>query len=239
MSVKGVKKAKRMPKPGCGPHCFYKCHSYLDEIARATICRKFWELKNIERQRDYVAHKIKRYEVKDRRVQSSRRRFTQSYTLTYLDNTYRVCKKFFLHTLDVSEKMVRTALSKCQRSEATVLSPDKRGKHPPGRKLPEEIRESIEEHINSFPTVPAHWCRKDTGKVYLESILNKEIMYSFYQDYCKQIGFKPASKTMYKEALLRKNIGFYVPRKDQCWCYEFEHKTGEEKFHVSKNINDT
>jgi hypothetical protein len=85
------------------------------------------------------------------------------------------------------------------------------------------------QHINSFPRVPAHWCRKDTKKEYLESILNRERMYSLYLEFCEEKKAKPVCKTTYKETLIKLNIGFHVPRKDQCWCHEFESLPSSEK----------
>ncbi|CAB3222579.1 unnamed protein product [Arctia plantaginis] len=121
------------------------------------------------------------------------------------------------------EQMVRTALYKKRRSVAEIASPDKRGKHSPGIQLPDVLVEHANSHIEYFPTVPSHWCRKDTKKVYLEPILNQEKMYNLYLDKCQQDNIvKPISKTSYREMLLKKNIAFHKPRKDQCWCHHYE-----------------
>ncbi|KAK5642408.1 hypothetical protein RI129_008575 [Pyrocoelia pectoralis] len=84
-------------------------------------------------------------------------------------------------------------------------------------------------HIDLFPRIPSHWCRKDTSKEYLEAHLNKEIMYRLYVEYCQEKQSKPVSKTVYKEAIIKKNIGFYHPRKDQCWCYNYKENNDEGK----------
>ncbi|KAF2890415.1 hypothetical protein ILUMI_15758 [Ignelater luminosus] len=52
---------------------------------------------------------------------------------------------------------------------------------------------------------------------------------SLYVDFCRERSTQPVSKTKHKEMLISKDIGFYVPRKDQCWCYEFDLKTTDKR----------
>lgn len=229
MSVKNSEVEARAPTLACHNNCLYKCSNLINAEGRQILCRDFWELSNIQRQRDYIVARVNAHASVRTRVEQSRRKFSHEYFFIYLSRKYRVCKKFFLSTLNISEKMMRTALTKANRSIANVPSPDCRGKHPPGIKLPQNVITLTEKHIDSFPTVPAHWCRKDSNKVYLESILNKESMFSFYLEFCKDRGIKPVSKTLYREILIQKNIGFYHPRKDQCWCYGFEENNVENR----------
>ena len=85
---------------------------------------------------------------------------------------------------------MRVALEKANRSDIDVPSPDNRGRHPPGIQLPEDQINLMDQHIDSFPAVPAHWCRKDSSKKYLEGILSKEIIYSLYVNFCNEIMVK-------------------------------------------------
>ncbi|CAF4946081.1 unnamed protein product [Pieris macdunnoughi] len=125
--------------------------------------------------------------------------------------------------------MVRTALKKARRGVGNIPSPDKRGHHIPCNKFSEDNIKFANDHIDSFPKVPSHWCRKDTKKIYLETILNKEKMYELYKQQCLENHKKPIGKTSYKELILNKNIGFHKPRKDQCWCNKYEQLTEEEQ----------
>ncbi|KAF2888789.1 hypothetical protein ILUMI_17384 [Ignelater luminosus] len=104
--------------------------------------------------------------------------------------------------------MMRTARSKSRRSYDTVPLPDGRERHGPGVKIAENIMALKKKHIDLFPTVPAHWCRKDSKNIYLESILNKEKMYLLYLEFCDDKKIKPVSKTINREILILKNIGF-------------------------------
>ncbi|CAG9760244.1 unnamed protein product [Ceutorhynchus assimilis] len=125
--------------------------------------------------------------------------------------------------------MLRTAMEKANRNVAGIPSPYKRGKHDPGVKHNNDTITFAEYHIDSFPRVPARWCRKDTKKEYLESILNKEKMYTLYKENCSELKQKCISKTTYRELLIKKNIGFHIPKKDQCWCHHFEQLKENEK----------
>lgn len=94
-------------------------------------------------------------------------------------------------------------------------------------------------HIDKFPKVmPAHWCRKDSSKHYLEDNLNKEIMYSLYLDFCKENNRKPVGKTFYKEKLFEKNVGFHTPKKDACWRYFYDKLSQEEKESCKKEFEE-
>ena len=48
----------------------------------------------------------------------------------------RVCKKFFIQTLDISDKMIRCTLSR--KTHGTFEGTDKRGKHTPDNKTSDE-----------------------------------------------------------------------------------------------------
>lgn len=211
-------------------NCKIKCHEKLNDDAKAEIFKNFWDLGNVDLQRGFICKHVKRHSSARSRKEDSRRKFSQTYYLPFKGIEHKVCKLFFLKTLDISEKMTRTALAKSERNVACINSPDKRGHHPPGNKLSTETVQFAEEHINSFPRVPAHWCRKDSTKEYLEPILNKRKMYNLYKEKCLQHNnMKSISETSYREILFKKNIGFHIPRKDQCWCHNFEQLPEAEK----------
>ncbi|KAF2892502.1 hypothetical protein ILUMI_13666 [Ignelater luminosus] len=133
-NVKGNLVPEREVKNGCY-NCTLRCNEKMDIAARRYVFDHFWELKDIVHRRDYINSRVKRQECKDSRVHLSRRSFTHIYSFFYLNNTIRVCKKFFLSTLGVSEKMMRTAIEKSVRSDVALPSPDNRGVHHPGINL--------------------------------------------------------------------------------------------------------
>lgn len=50
-----------------------------------------------------------------------------------------------------------------------------------------------------------------------------------YEQHCRETTVLPLKKTMYSEKLIFKNIGFFTPRKDQCWCHHYEQMNKDDK----------
>ena len=69
----------------------------------------------------------------------------------------RVCKKFFLNTLNIGKKAVTFAMQ--NKQHGTFVGKDKRGVNAPKNKTPEINLDYIRKHIESFPTVSSH-CTK-------------------------------------------------------------------------------
>ena len=55
----------------------------------------------------------------------------------YMEAYKRVCKKFFIQTLDISDKMIRCTLSR--KTHGTFEGTDKRGKHTPDNKTSDDM----------------------------------------------------------------------------------------------------
>jgi hypothetical protein len=91
------------------------------------------------------------------------------------DTKLRVCKDFFIKTLDISRTFIRTALKKRQTSTITSMDRSGRKEHP--NKTSEKDLSIIRDHINTFPTLHLHYNRKDSTKLYLNSDLNQRRMY--------------------------------------------------------------
>uniref|UniRef100_A0A8D8QTT3 Uncharacterized protein n=1 Tax=Cacopsylla melanoneura TaxID=428564 RepID=A0A8D8QTT3_9HEMI len=128
---------------------------------------------------------------------------------------FKYVKKCFFSTFDVSEKFVRNILDR--RNEAELFSPDKRGRHDPGNKIPQEAREYIKEHINSIPKVPSHYCRANSSCEYFPSDLNLTKLYELYVDKCSEDNVEKQKFWYYRDVFLSDfNIKFHIPRKDVC-----------------------
>lgn len=92
-----------------------------------------------------------------------------------------VCKKLFLNTLFVSEKVVRTSLSKVK--ESGVLETEKRGGRPKALQAKDKtVRDAITAHITRFPRVKSHYCRASTSKEYLHPDLRLCKMVSMFNE---------------------------------------------------------
>jgi hypothetical protein len=112
-------------------------------------------------------------------------------------------------------------------SDQGVPKADERGKYNREEKhlsIPEEAEEVIRNHIRSFPTVPSHYCRRDSRRGYLgpelESIAQ---MHRLYQEKCKAEAKPYYGIWSYEKIFHEFNLGFFQPKTDQCpTCCAYE-----------------
>ena len=228
VNEKGVKKPAKCIKPGCGLKCRYKCHSFISSEEREKIFHKFWGLGDMTHQRQFI---LKHAEAKQKVCKTvpgnSRRSLSYTYTFPHGKTLVRVCKTFFLDTLNITGQMVQTA---CKKSEALpgVCAPDRRGRHgTKPNKTPLYKVNYIKEHINSFARIESHYCRKDSKKMYLSPGLSVPKMYNLYLEKCAKDGVQPATMSIYRSVFDHQfNLAFFKPIKDQCdICNSFRSKT--------------
>lgn len=97
---------------------------------------------------------------------------------------------------------------------------DKRTNHNALNKTSTTNIHFVKEHINSFPKVTSHYCRKDTSKLYLLSDLNKAKMYRLYKhNFCTENNISPVSFYVYSKIFdsFEPQLSFFIPKKDQCF----------------------
>lgn len=90
----------------------------------------------------------------------------------------------------------------------------------PSNATTDEAKNLVLEHINQFPKIESHYCRRDSQKHYLSSDLNISIMYGLYtDDFCTEKGIQPVSKFVYQRIFhtIEPSLAFYVPKKDRCF----------------------
>lgn len=125
-------------------------------------------------------------------------------------------------------EIIRTVDRKCsEQGSGGFPGRDKRGTHTNRpHKTPEQVTSSVIQHIQSFPAVESHYCRKDTNKVYIDNQLNLQKMYRQYQSAMIEKDAETlASLPTYRDVFNHQfNIEFHEPLKDQCdQCYVFDH----------------
>ena len=125
--------------------------------------------------------------------------------------------------MSIAETIVTTALSK--KAEGGVVHADERGSH---SNCPQELgaeKNQIRNHIESFPVIDFHYCRKSTSCQYLPPILSIEHMHRLYEEKRKKEGASsPAKLTSYKNMFYNEySLGFFRPMKDVCLtCSAFD-----------------
>lgn len=214
----------------------------INEEQRRNIFEMFQNLGNLQTQREFL---IRHLEVRGTKRtttnKTSRRKNTIKYKLTVNNEIVVVCKTLFLHTLGITEKSCRTAISKLNKMG--ILEPDKRG----GRKRTKEIldketkmREAIEYHINRYPRVESHYCRALSSREYLHPDLTLKKMYAMY---CEELENDKkndiiGSYSLFRKIFKQKNLSFFSPKKDQCsLCIAYREGSEDDKAKLKQKYN--
>ena len=202
--------------------CRFRCQQKYSDIERHQIFCYYYEIKSFERKQEFLCSLVSEDNVC--RSITQKKTVSRKYFLELANKRERVCQTFFLKTLNVSHKSVSGALQR-KRNGRLFTSKDQRGRHSPHNKTPQQKIQCISDHINSFPTLDAHYTRKDTNRKFLEQHLNIRQMHSMY------IKSHPedqhVSEKVYRDIFNTKfNLSFHVPKKDQCLiCTQFDQKT--------------
>lgn len=110
-----------------------------------------------------------------------------------------------------------------------------RGRHVK-KTIPEDAKNVIRNHIQSFQTMPSHYCRASTNRKYLEPGLSITKMYNMYKEHCASNDILPQKRHLYSSIFNYEfNLGFHVPRKDMCDLCE-EHKAQSSNSMVSDEL---
>ena len=136
------------------------------------------------------------------------------------------CAKHFLHTLDISEQTVTTALNK--HDVNPIIQEDNRG----GNRIhQEDEKQHIREHIESFPVVDSHNCRQTTKRQYLGANLNVSMMHRLYMEAWRAVNKTPVSLRTYRDVFNTEyNLGFHRPSKDLCgMCTQYTNMSEEDR----------
>ncbi|KAL4716988.1 hypothetical protein ACJJTC_001849 [Scirpophaga incertulas] len=233
---KGVLYEKKTIKSPC--KCRLKCFEKITNNQRKKIFKAFWKLGDHREQWFYISNLVS--QNLKRRVYvdtQSRRKYTLKYklplpTIECSDETHlRVCKKQFLSTLSISEQFVYTAIQKTNKSTGIVTT-DNRGKHKNHpRKITEDVKKSVCDHIKHLQPVESHYVRKDTSRLYLDSDLNFHKLFIMYNEWFNPNTYESKAETerQYKNiANDNFKLSFFKPKKDQCdVCHKY--KTNESQ----------
>ncbi|KAJ8685237.1 hypothetical protein QAD02_021030 [Eretmocerus hayati] len=218
-------------KMGDSCNCSHKCWQKISDEQRKKVHSEFWTIPFQSRKYDFIQRYVVETNKKSKQDKLTRRFLSRCYYLPDENNEkIQVCQEMFLNTLDVSVSIVRTTLGK-MRERSAVLE-DERGKAPKisMRSNPEKLS-SARDHINSFPRVESHYTRKDSSKEYLEEGLSIKAMYGLCKEWAEDNQRPIASEHQYTKIFSEEfNIGFFVPKKDQCdICVGYKQATPEVK----------
>lgn len=230
--------SKKMGLP-CTQKCRLSCSEKIPESLRTDLFKKYWASSSLQRQRDYLSSCIEHPQVKYRRVSGAHARQPNCTFKFFLDGMeIYVCKTFLVNTLGITTRTIRSVIESKYKGNG-ILFEDKRGKHTNHKKFDEEIRKSVEDHIKSIPRIESHYVRNDTTREFIDGGLSVADMHRNYAEQRNSIGASVASYNFYYEIFNTKfNIGFFVPRKDQCdLCEMYKNAEGNEKTELEEKYN--
>nr|CAH7719518.1 unnamed protein product [Callosobruchus chinensis] len=94
---------------------------------------------------------------------------------------------------------------------------------------------TVKRHIDLFPRIESHYCRRDSKKEYLSPELNISVMYRLYIEFCEANNLSPVSRFVYQAIFHEYDppLSFYKPKKDQCSvCNVFKASQNKESLRV-------
>ena len=204
---------------------------------REEIFGFFYKLESYDQQKQYVCNHVIETNTKtflDEQTgepAAKKRNVSRQYQMTIDGKRERVCKKFFLATLAVSQSYVDDVMGKTR--SGVYMGQQSSSKKRPHNKTPDASVERVKQHIAAFPAVPSHYTRKDTHRLYLASDLNIKKMYEIhvYVEECKKESVEPVSSRQYRKIFNENfNMSFHKPKKDQCsTCTIYKMKQMEGK----------
>lgn len=141
----------------------------------------------------------------------------------------RVCKTFFMNTLNIGDKFIRTTWAKPKT--CILIEKDNRERHSKHPTVQETIKDSVRQHINSFHRIESHYLRAQTTREFIDGSLTLAQMYRYYKEEQVERKLPFATKCMYDTIFNTEfNIAFFQPKKDQCSvCETYKNSNEEEK----------
>lgn len=204
-----------------------KCAEFSEEH-RQKIFSDFNGLGDIKLQREFIVRfveqKVKKSTTKS--IGESRRVYTNFFHLSLDGRRVRVCRKMFVNTLGISDKIMRTSLQKLQ--DSGVLEEENRGGRNKAVAENDRLwRDNILKHINRFPRVESHYCRESSSREYLNGDLSISRMYQMFLNDLEPNAKKPCL-SLYRLVFRSMNLSFHRPKKDQCGLCRIQ-KDGKEE----------
>lgn len=202
--------------PPCNEKCRIKCRELISEEIRQGLFDNYWKMGSLMRQRDYIAmhmtNIVPKYQYK--KVDSNRK-LKNAFYFHVDDKKQRVCKTFFKNTLGINDRPIRTVLDgKNQQGTTEII--EKRGKHS-STGIPTQMIDIVKEHIESIPRIESHYLRKQTTKQYIDGGKTLTDLFNDYKKDCISRNVPHVKIHTYRKIFKSDyNIGFFVPKKDQC-----------------------
>ena len=120
-----------------------------------------------------------------------------------------------LNTLGVKKRFLNFAIKK-RVTNSNTTEKDKRGGYSTS-KIAKEAVSFLKQHIRKYPTVPSHYCRRYSKKMYRDPKLNIKQMYRLYKEETVKENMECLKESYYRHIFRSHfNLSFHKPKKDKC-----------------------
>lgn len=245
LNCKGEMQPSRYVKTiGCSnaERCQFKCMTKINNEGRQAIFDSYWLLNDSEKRHFYVAN-VKRVKCKRKRTRAprSQKSYNLHYYFNYMQEDIQVCQQFFVNTLNVNKGRIYYYFNQNKNKPTITPKVLLHGAHKK-KVISEKQKQEVRDHINKFPVVESHYCRRNSKKNYLYQGLNVAKMYRLYV-----ADTEVPVKLSYYRCIFNYefNLSFFRPKKDRCdKCMAFELLTdptelqiNEQNLHLMRKAN--
>lgn len=228
----------RNVKPPCTDKCRIKCFEKITADQRQAIFDVFWNLGETHQQRSFIMSCMTDIKPRYKYTNAEHpRKCNQAFHFLVDGKSIRVCKMFFMRTLDISDRVIRTVKSKIDAHG--VLVNDLRGKHSNHAKVDETIISDMKKFIEAIPRIESHYTRQTSTREYIDGGKTISDIFRDFQE-TQNKNNRPSGKycTFYKVFTQDYNISFFQPRKDQCdLCLQYLNSSAEQKISIQKSYD--
>ena len=206
--------------------CKDRCYEKIDQNRRENLHNEYWDNSYNDR-KGWIFNNSSIISSKTPAPNRKRREY---FFTNKNGHRIKVCAAFFLRTLGYSSNSVIKCLEKSSPAENIFVRPDQRGKHKPAHAYPNDVLETINEHIESFHPTCSHYRRSDAPlKRYLPPDVTVRNMHSLFLENHPnlQVGYDS-----YRKRVVAKGISFAklgVEECEQCMAFKLhEHSQPQE-----------
>lgn len=225
----------REVKSPCKSECKYKCCENINSEQRQALFHAYWKLGDILHQRSFINSCMVDITPRYKYTNASKpRKNNKAFYFITDEKRIRVCKLFFMKTLDISDRVIRTVKDKTD--ENGFIQEDLRGKHESHKKIDNDLLADIKEHINSIPRTESHYTRATSTREYIDGGKTRMDLYKDFK-ILQQQNNKPFGTyhNYYQVFTTHFNLTFFQPKKDQCdLCLQFTNSTVENQKEIQE-----
>lgn len=193
----------------------------VSEASRKEMFTEFWQnMKTWREKRLYIKNLV---DISTNNEQPKKRNVLK-YHLKVKAAKLQVCSKMFLNTFCLTDWTVRSWCSNEPCDEKRRSSHYDRAS--------QQKKHCLEEFLGKINTLPSHYCRKSSNKMYLERhFRSMSDVHQAYKQQCLKDAVEPLSVKVFTTLFREKNMALFLPRKDQCdTCVQHEVKNIDDEF---------